>query len=167
MVLTAFAALLLAALPAPARAEVVPPGAPPLGKIYALASSPANCVDLAGDIDPDGQPILAYTCHNADNQQWSYETFTNTIHSGIQDPNRRLCIGIGGDTISNGSPIEIFDCDGSGSQVWRIIGQSLYNPQSGRCLDDPSGQIGQLQIWDCNFGGNANQNWDIVGYNAG
>jgi len=30
---------------------------------------------------------------------------------------------------------------------------SLYNPQSGRCLDDPSGITTngeQLQVWDCN-----------------
>jgi hypothetical protein len=30
---------------------------------------------------------------------------------------------------------------------------SLYNPQSGRCLDDPAGNTAsgtQLQIYDCN-----------------
>ncbi|MDF2261457.1 ricin-type beta-trefoil lectin domain protein [Streptomyces ferralitis] len=77
-----------------------------------------------------------------------------------------MCMDVGGDHISNGSPVQIWTCNGTGAQVWRIIGQSLYNPQSGRCLDDPSGQIAQLQIWDCNIGGNANQNWDIVGYDG-
>ncbi|WP_153469088.1 RICIN domain-containing protein [Streptomyces kaniharaensis] len=43
---------------------------------------------------------------------------------------------------------------------------STHQLQSGRCLDDPSGQVAQLQIWDCNFGGNANQHWDIVGYDG-
>jgi hypothetical protein len=38
----------------------------------------------------------------------------------------------------------------------------LLNPQSGRCLDDPGGSTTwgtQLEIWDCNGGGN--QQWNL------
>jgi hypothetical protein len=155
----------LVAAVAPAGAEVAPPGAPQFGKIYSLASSPANCMDVSGGNTFDGTPVLAYTCHNADNQQWTYRLGSNTILAS-GGANLGACLDVGGDHVSNGSPVQIWGCNGTGAQVWRIVGQSLYNPQSGRCLDDPSGQIHQLQIWDCNFGGNANQNWDIVGYTS-
>jgi ricin-type beta-trefoil lectin protein len=39
---------------------------------------------------------------------------------------------------------------------------SLYNPQSGKCLDDTNWATNpgvQLQIWDCT--GNANQKWNL------
>ncbi|HET7245854.1 MAG TPA: RICIN domain-containing protein [Streptosporangiaceae bacterium] len=39
---------------------------------------------------------------------------------------------------------------------------SLYNPQSGKCLDDTNWAANpgvQLQIWDCT--GNANQKWNL------
>jgi hypothetical protein len=147
----------------PASAEVVPPGSPQYGKIYALASSPANCMDSAGGEAYPGDAVLSYWCHNADNQQWTYNIYTHQIVSGLQG-REAFCVDIGGDQGSNGSPIIDNVCSPSASQVWRIEDQSLYNPQSGKCLDDPSGQIHQLQIWDCNIGGNANQNWDIVGY---
>ena len=47
------------------------------------------------------------------------------------------------------------------SQCHRPNG-SLYNPQSGKCLDDTNWATTpgvQLQIWDCT--GNANQKWNL------
>lgn len=55
---------------------------------------------------------------------------------------------------ANGTPTQLWDCNGTGAQTWvtRSDG-TLFNPQSGRCLDD-SGNKQQpgdiLQIWDCN-----------------
>jgi hypothetical protein len=59
--------------------------------------------------------------------------------------------------------VDLYDCNGTGSQVF--IPQSngsLYNPQSGKCLDDPNSSTTegtQLQLWDCN-GSNAQQ-WHL------
>ena len=51
----------------------------------------------------------------------------------------------------------------TGAQVWQPQSDgALYNPQSGKCLDDTNWSTTpgtQLQIWDCT--GNANQQWSL------
>ncbi|NUR70397.1 MAG: RICIN domain-containing protein, partial [Hamadaea sp.] len=53
-----------------------------------------------------------------------------------------------------GVQVQLYDCNGTGAQVWQQQADgSLRNPQSGRCLDSPSGATAngtRLQIWDCN-----------------
>jgi hypothetical protein len=59
--------------------------------------------------------------------------------------------------------VDLYDCNDTAAQVF--ISQSdgaLYNPQSGKCLDDTNWSTTpgtQLQIWDCT--GNANQKWSL------
>src|SRR5581483_8613464 len=56
-----------------------------------------------------------------------------------------------------GTKVQLYDCNGVGGQKWiQQANGSLLNPQSGLCLDDPSGNTGngtQLQIWTCNGSG--------------
>ena len=64
---------------------------------------------------------------------------------------------------ANFTKVELWDCNGVGGQQWvpRADG-SLFNPQSGRCLDDPQGVTSnqtQLQIYDCN--GQWTQVWNL------
>jgi Ricin-type beta-trefoil lectin domain len=60
---------------------------------------------------------------------------------------------------ADGTTVDLYDCNDTGAQVF--IPQSngaLYNPQSGKCLDDTNWSTAPgtaLQIWDCT--GNANQ----------
>jgi hypothetical protein len=53
-----------------------------------------------------------------------------------------------------GTKVELWDCNGVGGQKWvQQANGSLLNPQSGLCLDDPSGNTAdgtQLQIYTCN-----------------
>jgi hypothetical protein len=161
VLLTLVALLLGLAAAAPAGAEVIPPGSPAWGKIYGLESSPANCVDVEGGSSRPGTPIDVYYCHNDDNQQWQYRIGNNTILSAYDG-----CLDVVGGGTSDGTPVDLYNCNGTGAQVWRIIGQTLYNPQSGKCLDDTAygGPGTPLEIWDCN--GGSNQNWDIIGYTS-
>ena len=64
---------------------------------------------------------------------------------------------------SRRTAVDLYDCNSTAAQVF--IPQSdgsLYNPQSGKCLDDTGWSITpgtQLEIWDCT--GNANQQWSL------
>jgi hypothetical protein len=135
-------------------------------KIYGLATTPANCVEVY----PDNSVGMNY-CQDTDSQQWVYQN--NAVFSGtfidvcffFQCEPFRACLSVqSGASGGNGSPIDAEPCGNGSWQEWQLIGQSLFNPQSGRCLDNTNGQNNvSLQLWDCNFGGNANQNWNVVG----
>ncbi len=64
---------------------------------------------------------------------------------------------------ADGTTVDLYDCNNTAAQVF--IPQSngsLYNPQSGECLDDTGWSTTpgtQLQIWDCT--GHANQQWSL------
>jgi hypothetical protein len=122
------------------------------GKIYSLAHTPGDCLAEEGLPMTDG-------CWNANIQQWQYQLDSGYIVSG----NDYRCLSVqAGASGQNGSPIDMEPCGNGSWQTWQVTGQSLYNPQSGRCLDDTDGTFWiQLQLWDCNIGGNANQNWYI------
>ena len=50
------------------------------------------------------------------------------------------CLDIDGDGTAVGTKVELWDCNGVGGQKWvQQSNGSLLNPQSGLCLDDPSG----------------------------
>jgi hypothetical protein len=55
------------------------------------------------------------------------------------------CLELVGNGTANFAKVEPWGCNGVGGQQWvaRSDG-SLYNPQSGRCLDDPSAIT---QVW--------------------
>ena len=59
-----------------------------------------------------------------------------------------------GNVTTPGTKLELYDCNGVGGQQWvPQANGSVLNPQSGLCLDDPSGNTAngtQLQIWTCN-----------------
>ncbi len=59
--------------------------------------------------------------------------------------------------------VDGYDGNGTGAQVWQPqSGGALYNPQSGKCLDDTGWSTTpgtQLQIGSCT--GNANQRWAL------
>jgi hypothetical protein len=61
---------------------------------------------------------------------------------------------VSGGATANGTPVQLWDCNGTAAQVWTSRSDgTLYNPQSGRCLDDSGNHQQQgdaLQIYDCN-----------------
>ena len=70
-----------------------------------------------------------------------------------------------GNGTANGTLLELWDCNGVGGQKWvQQADGSLKNPQSGRCIDSPSGATAngtRLQIYDCN--GSAAQKFSVNG----
>ena len=62
-----------------------------------------------------------------------------------------------------GTKIEYYQCNGTVAQQWQERSDgSIYNPNSGMCLDDPGSSTTtgtQLQIYTCN--GTSAQKWTV------
>lgn len=149
--------------------EVRPPGAPLWGKLYSLATTPANCVKGCAAFGAGGNPGACVGdaeidgCFDSDEEQWQYNLDHHTLGKGWNWlAGAWLCLGSFG--TSPGSPVETEVCDDTGTQIWRIQGQGLYNPATNMCLDDAAygGWGTRLILWPCN--GQTNQMWNIVGY---
>jgi beta-glucanase (GH16 family) len=114
------------------------------------------CVDVRGATSADFTPAQGYTCNGTNAQMWTVVEAGNTLRA------LGKCLDINGGATTDGITVDLYQCNDTGAQVF--IPQSdgaLYNPQSGKCLDDTNygGSGTQLQIWDCT--GNANQQWKL------
>ena len=72
------------------------------------------------------------------------------------------CIDINGGGTANGTTVDLCTCNGTAAQGWVPESDGeLYNPQSGKCLDDTGygGSGTQLQIWSC--ADTSNQVWTL------
>ena len=73
--------------------------------------------------------------------------------------------GLGNGT-ADGTKLELYDCNGAGGGSGSPRGDgSLRIPQSGRCLDDSSGNTANgtaLQLYDCNGNGAVVQLYDCL-----
>ena len=110
-----------------------------------------KCVDVAGD-DTGGNlaVVQLWDCYTvmsfqplARDQQW-------TLNSDGTLRTLGRCLDIDGNGTAPGTKVELYDCNGVGGQQWvPQANGSVLNPQSGLCLDDPSGNTAngtQLQI---------------------
>jgi Glycosyl hydrolase family 59/Ricin-type beta-trefoil lectin domain/Glycosyl hydrolase family 59 central domain len=112
------------------------------------------CLDDAGGITTDGTKVDVYGCNNTAAQQWSLAS-DNVMNNG-------KCLDVVGPyATADGTLVDLWTCNDGNNQVWNLLGNGeLFNPQSGKCLDDPAASTTpgtQLEIWDCN--GGANQQW--------
>lgn len=118
--------------------------------------STGKCVDVNTNTSVNGNAVQLYTCGVATGQQWSRET-DGTLRAYDK------CLNVVGNGTANSSKVELRDCLGTGAEQWQARADgSIYNPQSGRCLDDPQAQTAdgtQLQIYDCN--GLSTQVWHV------
>jgi len=90
------------------------------------------CLNLRNNSSDNGTPVDIATCNlSQPGQQWS------TWSDGTFRANGK-CLDMKGDT--PGSIVQLWPCNGLGYQWWvpRDDG-SMYNPTSGLCLTDPSG----------------------------
>ena len=124
-------------------------------KFFVSGGHPINanggkCVDVNGnDLYGNWQApkVQMWDCiSTAVDQHW---VFTNNT---VQTMTR--CLDISGNSSAIGAKVDLFNCNGVGGQTWvPQANGSLLNPQSGLCLDDPSGNTTngtQLQIYTCN-----------------
>ncbi|WP_327673825.1 RICIN domain-containing protein [Kitasatospora sp. NBC_00458] len=124
----------------------------PGGTISLHAGANTNkCMDANGSAD--GSRLQLYNCWNGDNQHFTFRT-DGTL--------RTLDKCVTADNTYNGASVNLRDCvpDAPG-QKWTLRTDStLYNPGSGRCIDDMTAGGGdgvQLWLWDCHS--YANQKW--------
>jgi len=104
------------------------------------------CLDDRGASTALSNPVQVYTCNNSAAQQWT------VVQSGSTIRDYGMCLDINGGGTADGTAVDLYTCNSTGAQVWipESNGQ-LYNPASGKCLDDTNygGSGTQLQIWDC------------------
>jgi glucosylceramidase len=113
------------------------------------------CLDVAGGNAADGTAVDVYTCNGSTAQQWTADP-DGTVESMSK------CLDIVSGGTANGTKVDLYTCNGTGAQLWQHQSDgALYNPQSGKCLDDTGygGAGTQLQIWSCT--GSANQAWTL------
>jgi hypothetical protein len=101
-----------------------------------MISGPGGqCVDVAGDDTGTNLTVV---------QLWGCQAYAVDQH-WYHNSNGSLetlgkCLDIDGDGTAAGTKVELYTCNGVGGQVWQQQSNgSLLNPQSGLCLDDPSG----------------------------
>ena len=113
------------------------------------------CLDDRGGGVSNGNPIQIFSCDSTNSQVWTVEPDGTLRSSG-------MCMDVTGGNSVDGTLIDLYQCNNTGAQVWQSRSNGeLYNPLSGKCLDDPKfdGSGTQLDIWDCNDG--ANQQWNL------
>jgi hypothetical protein len=100
-------------------------------------------------------PVQVYTCNGTGAQNWT------VVQAGSLIEVYGMCLDINGGGTANGTTVDLYTCNGTGAQVWEPESGELYNPQSGKCLDDTGygGSGTQLQIWAC--AGTSNQIWNL------
>jgi hypothetical protein len=114
------------------------------------------CIDVRGASSANFTPVQVHTCNGTNAQMWTVVPAGSTLHA------LGKCLDINAGGTANGTTVDLYTCNDTAAQVFiPQSGGALYNPQSGKCLDDTGyGDSGtQLQIWAC--AGSANQQWTL------
>jgi hypothetical protein len=123
-----------------------------------VAGVAANlCLDDHWASTDGGSPIQIYPCNGTAAQK-----VTAASDGTLRIQGKCVDVKWGGHL--NHTPVWLYTCTkNNGAQQWVLQPNSrLFNPQSGRCLDDPGSTLTagtQLQIYDCNK--TAAQRWRI------
>ncbi|MCL6667832.1 arabinofuranosidase catalytic domain-containing protein, partial [Streptomyces panaciradicis] len=94
-----------------------------------------KCMDVAADDSGvNGAAVPLWDCQTyAEDQHWTHNPDGSLSTLG-------RCLDIENNGTTGGAKLELWDCNGVGGQKWvQQADGSLRNPQSGRCLDSPSG----------------------------
>jgi hypothetical protein len=114
------------------------------------------CVDVQGANTANWTPVQVFACNGTDAQQWTVAG-DGTLQALGE------CMGVHHGDTANGTTVDLYQCNNTGGQVWQPLSDgSLFNPQSGKCLDDTNSSTTpgtQLQIWSCTDA--ANQHWTL------
>jgi hypothetical protein len=114
------------------------------GPIYAPGD---KCVDVRGANSADATPVQLYDCNGTNAQMWTVAPDGTLQAFG-------KCLDIIDDGTIASTKVQLWPCNGGGQQQWvPQANGSLFNPQSGLCLDVPYADASsgnQLQIWYCN-----------------
>ncbi|MFE4588542.1 ricin-type beta-trefoil lectin domain protein [Streptomyces laurentii] len=133
----------------------VPP-ATTSGSPVRFAAAPDLCADAPNNNSGNGMHPQLWGCNGSDAQKLSVNADGTLTHNG-------QCVAASANQTAAGTGVIFWQCVGEGGQQWlpRADG-SIYNPQSGRCLDLPWANRDwgtAFQLFDCN--GTAAQAWSI------
>jgi hypothetical protein len=129
---------------------------PPTGSTGPITGYEGLCVDVRGANSANSTPVQVYTCNGTNAQQWTVVQAGSTLQA------LGKCLDIVGGGTANGTAVDLYTCNNTGAQVFEPQSNGeLYNPQSGKCLDDTGygGSGTQLQIWAC--ADTSNQQWHL------
>jgi Ricin-type beta-trefoil lectin domain/Glycosyl hydrolases family 16 len=129
---------------------------PPSGTTGPITGYEGLCVDVRGANSANTTPVQVYTCNGTNAQQWTVVQAGSTLQA------LGKCLDIVGGGTANGTAVDLYTCNNTGAQVFEPQSNGeLYNPQSGKCLDDTGygGSGTQLQIWAC--ADTSNQVWHL------
>jgi Ricin-type beta-trefoil lectin domain len=116
------------------------------------------CLDDPGDSSATGTAAEISTCLNDAEQNW---TVPSPGAAGKVKINGLCLDSTGGGA---GTPVELNTCSGSANQQWQQeAGNTLVNPASGLCLDDPGDSTSngtQLDVATC-AAGDTGQVWPL------
>jgi Ricin-type beta-trefoil lectin domain len=174
----AFAALvplgaLLGVVALASPASAAPAGGPllPFASPEPLYSAWAHmCMDNRGALLNNYNAVQIYPCNGTGAQSWLFVpeggNFDGIPEYQAELNSTNMCLDIYAGFTYNGNSVDLYRCNGTGAQQWvpwfNGNGEGLYNPQSGKCLDDPNWSQNastQLDIWTCN--GGQNQQWQF------
>lgn len=139
---------------ASASATPTPAASPRVGVVTGFGGL---CLDDANARTVSGNQVDVFTCNGSNAQKWTVTPADDTVRV------LGMCLDVQGGATADGTTVVLNACDKSASQEFVPRGNgSLYNVQSGRCLDDPNSSTTPrtvVQIWQCT--GNGNQKWDL------
>ena len=122
-----------------------------------------HCVDDFHGSLVSGTPVDLYRCNGTLGQTWaSFPGGSLRRFGGAAAIDTNRCVNIFGARTANGTKINLRPCTGAWNQVWvfRPATHHWLNPHSGKCLDDPGGNLTnftRLVLNSCN--GSSAEKW--------
>ncbi len=168
---TAAAASLLTAAPAPAGAAESATAALPADYATVMNAASGRCLDARAAATANGTVVQQYACNGSTAQNWS---FTPTSDGYVRINNRNntgQVVDVADVFIADGAPVHLWAYGGGANQQWLPVdeGGGVYrfvNRGSGKCLDDPGASLAdsvQFVQYACN--GTAAQRFQVVPVN--
>jgi WD40 repeat protein len=113
-----------------------------------------KCLDVKAANPDNGTPIILWTCHGGDNQQWKI-TPAGEIR-GLANK----CLDVSGANSADGASITLWTCHGGDNQQWKITSAGEIRGIANKCLDvygANSTDGTPIILWTCH--GRYNQKW--------
>lgn len=124
---------------------------PSVGSLQLTSIAGPKCADNGGGTT-NGSIVLVYGCNHTYPQTWSLNS-DGTIRPGFETGKCLDIVSPYGPATDSGTKVQLWDCNGQPQQQWQLRSDtSIFNPSSGKCLDDPNYSTTngtQFQIWDC------------------
>ncbi|MEK8143483.1 RICIN domain-containing protein [Streptomyces sp. M10(2022)] len=119
-----------------------------------------------GRLRRERHPVQVYNKCHFDSPLTASQTWVEGAGSTIRSAVSGKCLDVAAGGKAAGTKVDVHTCNGTGAQVWErnaaspMSAGTLYNPQSGKCLDVPNAAHSgvQVQIWHCTRA--SNQIWE-------